>query len=162
MYSQALKEFHDAKGESNQKFIPNDPQAQHRIRLIEEECKELCDALREEDANHVLKEICDVLYVVFGTAQSYNWPVDAAFNLVHKNNMLKITYPSDEYGKYIKPKDHPKVDLRWHVSEDYPKWNKILEEEKYHRDLEFEAAQGPTEEELIAQEKYEKELNRGA
>ncbi len=133
MYVKQLKEFHDAKGETDAKFIPNDEQAQHRIRLIEEECKELCDALREEDADHVLKEICDVLYVVFGTGQCYGWPVDDAFELVHKNNMLKITYPQDALGKYIKPKDHPVVDLRWHVDPKYKEWQAVLKDNKQEK-----------------------------
>lgn len=111
MYLEALKEFHSAKNETNKKFIPNDAQAQHRIRLIAEECAELIEALQIKDANNALKEICDVLYVIFGTAECYGWPVDKAFDLVHENNMLKITYPTDEFGKYIKPKNHPKVDL---------------------------------------------------
>ncbi len=107
------------------RFVPNDNHAQHRIRLIQEECKELCDALEGESADHVLKEICDVLYVVFGTAQCYNWPVDDAFKLVHENNMLKITYPTDKFGKYIKPKDHPQVDLT-------PYMNKDNKQEAFH------------------------------
>lgn len=93
-------------------FISNDKTAQLRIALHEEECDELSNALREEDIEQVLKEACDLLYVVFGTVVVYNLPIAEAFKRVHENNMLKMSYPINDKGKLIKPKDHPKVNLK--------------------------------------------------
>lgn len=110
-YLEKLKEFDSNTKQNIVEYVPGDFNAIKRIRLIQEECNELVDALNSETKENVLKEICDVLYVVFGTASLYNLNVDDAFALVHENNMLKINYPKNEFGKIIKSKDHPKVSL---------------------------------------------------
>ena len=66
------------------------------------------------DSEHVLKEVCDLLYVTIGFASRYvefdNLP--EAFKRVHENNMLKISNGTlNGNGKLIKTEDHPKVDL---------------------------------------------------
>lgn len=92
--------------------------------LISEETEELAESLdsvsvRETDeyigdAEHILKEVCDLLYVTIGFASRYvefdNLP--EAFKRVHENNMLKISNGRlNDRGKLIKAEDHPKVDL---------------------------------------------------
>jgi|TARA_R100000008_G_scaffold39262_3_gene22458 hypothetical protein len=62
----------------------------------------------------VMKELCDVLYVVFGFASRFKELkyVDEAFIRVHNNNMQKLekgTVRSD--GKIVKPKGHLPPDL---------------------------------------------------
>lgn len=95
------------------KFNMADPAL--RVNLIVEETRELCEAVwNTEPDENILKEICDVLYVLGGLVYEFGWKdkVDAAFNRVHENNMLKMTTCSfREDGKLIKSKDHPKVDL---------------------------------------------------
>lgn len=93
-----------------------------RGKLITEEAKELEDALNNENHAQVLKELCDLLYVIYGTAVVYGIRPEVilnAFRKVHANNMAKILHGTlDERGKLIKPKDHPKVDL----SEEVDSW----------------------------------------
>lgn len=113
-----LREFHNAiaKHSPNQAigkhFEAGDAAAELRARLINEEAHELCVALSAETEAAALKEACDLLYVVLGTAAAYNWPITEAFNRVHENNMLKIKNATFKNGKLIKAHDHPKVDLK--------------------------------------------------
>jgi hypothetical protein len=84
--------------------------------LIQEELEELQDELDAPEINpeKVLKELCDVLYVVFGFASRYKELkfLPEAFIRVHHNNMTKVTkghFRGD--GKLVKPADHKQPDL---------------------------------------------------
>jgi len=84
--------------------------------LIQEELEELQDELDAPEINpeKVLKELCDVLYVVFGFASRYKELkfLPEAFLRVHHNNMTKVTkgnFRGD--GKLVKPADHKQPDL---------------------------------------------------
>jgi predicted HAD superfamily Cof-like phosphohydrolase len=66
-----------------------------RRTLIQEEFKELMDAISNEEDDEVLKELCDLVYVCIGFAVTYGWSFDTAFNRVHTSNMSKL----DEKGK---------------------------------------------------------------
>ena len=84
--------------------------------LIQEELEELQDELDAPEMNpeKVLKELCDVLYVVFGFASRYKELkfLPEAFIRVHHNNMTKVTkghFRGD--GKLVKPADHKQPDL---------------------------------------------------
>ena len=63
-----------------------------------------------------LKELADLLYVIYGYANARGWDVEEALRRVHKNNMGRM-YQSDGTikrradGKIEKNKDYPKVDL---------------------------------------------------
>lgn len=95
----------------HQEYIPNDVIVKVKIALLQEEVDELVEALQEKEDVEVLKELCDCLYILFGIAATYDFPVEDAFLEVHKNNMLKLGYPVVN-GKLVKPKDHPKVQLK--------------------------------------------------
>jgi predicted HAD superfamily Cof-like phosphohydrolase len=58
--------------------------------LIQEEYEELIDAINNENADGVLKELCDLVYVCVGFAVTYGWSFDTAFNRVHQSNMSKL------------------------------------------------------------------------
>jgi len=64
----------------------------------------------------LLKELCDLVYVVVGAAVIHKLPFDKAFELVHKNNMSKVDEKGvpqyNDEGKLIKPANYKKVDLR--------------------------------------------------
>ena len=49
-----------------------------------------------------LKEMCDVVYVIKGTALSFGMDFDQAYNLVHKSNMSKLPLTKDADGKVQK------------------------------------------------------------
>lgn len=118
MYKELLEEFQKAafnktgdwRADTGQVFLKSNPTAIHRAELIKEESLELIDALLLEDLDAVRKEICDLLYVVFGTVATYNLSTNRDFLKVHENNMLKIkTGTVREDGKLIKHSQHPRV-----------------------------------------------------
>ena len=123
-YLEKLKAFHKLAfsktgfwpADIDQAFIPSNITAKLRNDLIQEEVDELKDVLLDYDDDtskeHLLKELCDVLYVVFGTVVCYGLPIEEAFKRVHENNMLKLeTAELNEFKKFKKPLNHPKVDL---------------------------------------------------
>ena len=108
--SEAVKEFHTVFGIP--KAHPSNYKAtQFRIRLIEEEFNEVCDAAETlsrslEDRENLLKELADLAYVIYGTAEAFGWDLDEAVKRVHESNMSKLgadgkpIYRSD--GKVLK------------------------------------------------------------
>tara|TARA_R110000796_G_scaffold15530_6_gene49287 strand:+ start:3597 stop:4019 length:423 start_codon:yes stop_codon:yes gene_type:complete len=103
-----------------------------RTRLIEEETKEVVEALNSistelifsrspsaDQWSHLFKELCDLQYVLSGTIVSLkDLPTEnfsAAFNRVHKSNMSKLnsegkpTYDSN--GKVLKSSEYLEPDL---------------------------------------------------
>lgn len=50
---------------------------------------------------NLLKELCDLLYVVYGTAATFGMDIDGAFKEVHRSNMSKL----GDDGKPIKRAD---------------------------------------------------------
>ena len=84
-----------------------------RLRLIFEEIQELASAALDIETStnpeerHVmmqdlLKEMCDVVYVIKGMAVSFGMYFDKAFKLVHKSNMSKLPLIKDANGKVQK------------------------------------------------------------
>jgi NTP pyrophosphatase (non-canonical NTP hydrolase) len=66
-----------------------------RAALIREEHKETQDELLDllngcGDRVKLAKELADLLYVVYGTADDFEIPLDAVFNAVHASNMTKV------------------------------------------------------------------------
>lgn len=63
-----------------------------------------------------LKELADLVYVVYGYANSMGWDLDEAVRRVHDNNMGRM-YQDDgtiqwrDDGKVLKNKNYPKVSL---------------------------------------------------
>jgi NTP pyrophosphatase (non-canonical NTP hydrolase) len=130
-YTQALRDFSKAvfnktgfwPADIDQTFIPENETAKLRAHLIREEANEASDVLEGVGDNiskaHLLKELCDVIYVVFYAAVAYNLPIEEAFKRVHENNMEKITKGTiGENGKLIKPPNHQKVYLKDLTGED--------------------------------------------
>jgi hypothetical protein len=115
----ALAEFEKGTAEKqsrapniNREFLPGDELANLRGRLCHEEGYEVWVASDEGSLANVAKETSDMDYVSIGTKVAYGIPYWETFWLVHENNMRKIeTGTVNEYGKLVKSKDHPKVDL---------------------------------------------------
>jgi predicted HAD superfamily Cof-like phosphohydrolase len=61
-----------------------------RVRLLEEECRELVDAIREGDLAHIAKEAADLAYVLRGTTEAYGLDLETAVEEVHASNMTKL------------------------------------------------------------------------
>jgi predicted HAD superfamily Cof-like phosphohydrolase len=131
-YFGKVKEFHKAFGQpTDLKLRYTDPNTFWlRWRLIQEEMKELgleftnadgqlfehsmivSDKVRE----NIIKEIADLLYVIFGFAVTYNLPIGEAFLRVHKSNMSKLgpdgkpMYRDD--GKVLKGPNYKEADMK--------------------------------------------------
>lgn len=120
-----VREFHEAFGLAVDEE-PTQELMELRVNLIVEEYEELMEELffgtgirNGEDYDQFntkikpnwIKEMADLLYVIYGTAVSFGIDLDTAFNRTHMSNMSKIG-PKGEVlrradGKVIKP-DHYK------------------------------------------------------
>ena len=83
-----VKAFHDAKG-----FPVMVPLAEKAIalrsHLLKEELGELIEAMEAGDEVAALDGAADLLYVLIGTAVTFDWPLFEAFAEVHRSNMTK-------------------------------------------------------------------------
>jgi len=99
-----VKEFHDkynvGKVWQYPIFLP-EGQALNRVRLMNEELAETVKAMATRNMVNLAKELADLLYVVYGTADAYGIPIDDVFNAVHISNMTKSN-EKDESGKIQK------------------------------------------------------------
>ena len=104
--------------------IPYNPKALYlRMNLIKEELNELQDEveksifefkensgqINKETKQNILKELCDLMYVVSGFAVTFGLPVQVAFNRVHQSNMSKLVngIPQlNDWGKVQKGKNY--------------------------------------------------------
>jgi predicted HAD superfamily Cof-like phosphohydrolase len=69
-----------------------------RFDLNAEEFKEL---VTSETPSEIMKEACDLVYVILGMFVEFGWNFDEAFKRVHESNMSKL----DEEGKPIRRED---------------------------------------------------------
>ena len=127
----SLSEFHDAFGQKRFIEMANDQEREDalelRMRLITEEFEEVATELGYEchilplsrrverrDIHHLAKELADLLYVVYGTAEIMEIPLEDVFAQVHANNMTKLgpdgkpLYRED--GKFLKPEGYQALD----------------------------------------------------
>jgi len=83
-----------------------------RLKLIEEECKEVHDA---DSTENLLKELADLVYVTYGMAATFGWDLDEAVRRVHASNMSKLGEDGKpiyrEDGKVLKGPNYKKPDL---------------------------------------------------
>jgi len=61
-----------------------------RYNLIDEELKELREALNERNIVEVADALTDLLYVVYGAGHSFGINLDKCFEEVHNSNMSKL------------------------------------------------------------------------
>lgn len=120
----ALREFHAAFDVP--RFIEQDKQGRAqtlrlRARLIAEEaCEvdaEIIAALEGDgDYEGMAKELADLLYVVYGTADALDIPLEAVFQEVHRSNMSKLGEDGKpiyrEDGKVLKGPNYRPADVR--------------------------------------------------
>lgn len=86
--------------------------------LIQEEVEEWWDEMEQKVSDEAeLKELADLVYVIFGYANAKGWDLDEAVRRVHDNNMGRMYQPDGTIkrridGKVEKNKSYPKVDLK--------------------------------------------------
>ena len=87
-----LAELHQAFDlhRSSSPRLPSADIAAIRQRLLDEEVRELGEAVRHEDLAAIAHELADVVYVAFGTALAYGIDLDAVLAEVHRANMSKL------------------------------------------------------------------------
>ena len=77
-----------------------------RVSLIEEELKELKDAVESKNLVEVADALTDILYVTYGAGHAFGINLDACFNEVQKSNMSKLGIDGkpiyNEKGKVMK------------------------------------------------------------
>lgn len=118
-----VHEFHEAFGvpTSDVPVVPPREVRNLRLRLIREEYEEVAQALLGDPKDDryladLAKEMADLLYVVYGTADVMGIPLDEVFQAVHGSNMSKLDengkpiYRAD--GKVLKSKDYREPDVR--------------------------------------------------
>lgn len=105
----AVAEFHTHyQVDPGSPTIPEWKVTDLRIRLLKEELEEYREAVHRGDTVEVLDALCDLAYVLMGTALAHGMGdvFDKAFAEVHRSNMSKfpggvVTMRPD--GKVIKP-----------------------------------------------------------
>ena len=112
---QMLREFHASKA-IHGGLMPEQPTADIpvwvqmlRISLLDEEVRELAEAVEAGDIVKIADAIGDIAYVAVGTAVTYGIPFDAVFAEVHRSNMTKINTPAE--AKLVKGPDYQPPDI---------------------------------------------------
>lgn len=126
---EAVRAFHEATG-LEVRDTPIDMKELHprgtssstplwrlRVNLVAEEHEEFVEAMNDgEDLVPIADAICDLIYVLCGTAVSFGIPLDECFAEVQRSNMSKIGPEGKvnrrEDGKILKHKDFSPPDLR--------------------------------------------------
>jgi len=106
--TEMVKEYAKVSGQVPDNFLYQ--------RLMGEEFDEWADETTTNDLAAELKELADLLYVIYGYANARGWDVEEALKRVHENNMGRMYQPDGTIkrradGKIIKCEGYPKVDL---------------------------------------------------
>ncbi len=100
----AIGEFHATIGQPiGDPASPQLADYELRIKLIEEEAKETCDAIRDNDLIGAIDGVCDLVYVAIGAMVQAGIDLQPFFDEVHRTNMAKSGGPLREDGKRLKP-----------------------------------------------------------
>ena len=95
--------------------FPNDKITNLRCDLIEEELKELKDAIEKKDIKEVADALTDILYVTYGAGHSFGINLDHCFKEVQNSNMSKLGSDGkpifNEKGKVLKGPNYFEPDL---------------------------------------------------
>ncbi len=87
-----------------------------RLSLIEEELKELKDAMKTKNILEVADALTDILYVTYGAGHAFGINLDKCFDEVQNSNMSKLGDDGkpiyNEYGKVMKGPKYFKPDLK--------------------------------------------------
>lgn len=82
-----------------------------RMRLIDEERRELLGALADDDVLGVADALADLMYVVIGSALQWGIPLERVFAEVHRSNMTKRGGDKRADGKILKGPNYSPPDL---------------------------------------------------
>jgi predicted HAD superfamily Cof-like phosphohydrolase len=103
-----IKEFHNCFSHPcpdtiQKEVVKKDPKlVQLRLELIDEEVKELHDAIKENNFTEVIDALSDILYVVYGAGAAFGIDLDKSFDIVHQSNMTKLAGSEQEAIETVK------------------------------------------------------------
>ena len=87
-----------------------------RVSLIEEELKELKDAMESKDLLEVADALTDILYVTYGAGHAFGINLDKCFDEVQSSNMSKLDSNGkpiyNDFGKVMKGPNFFKPNLK--------------------------------------------------
>lgn len=95
-YQKVAFEFNDAFGVKTNSipqpelFNSDTKLVNYRLSLINEEVKELNEAIKNKDFIETIDALADILYVVYGGFSAFGIDADKAFDIVHQSNMSKL------------------------------------------------------------------------
>lgn len=103
-----VREFQEKTGQEPQPYL--------YAALIAEEADEWRSEYQHDTKEEQLKELADLVYVVYGFANAKGWDLDEAVRRVHMNNLGRCIQPDGSVqrradGKIMKNPDYPKVEL---------------------------------------------------
>ncbi len=106
-----VKQFHEKFQQPilpSPALIPEDRSA-NRYKLMKDEVEEYIEGVKKNDLPNIAKELCDILYAVYGTILEHGLQskIDEIFEEVHNSNMSKNYH---EY-KMIKGEKYFKADI---------------------------------------------------
>jgi len=108
-----------------------------RVELIEEELRELKEAVEKNDFVEVVDALADILYVTYGAGAAWGVDLQKAFELVHDSNMSKICNSREEAEKTVKwYEENP------HKGYPTPKFRKALDDEQDTKYVVYENSSG--------------------
>lgn len=123
-----VQEFHEVMGTRRNVWPPTQDLLSLRCDLIAEEINEVAgelpndqtdlEALKEISKQRLAKELADLLYVVYGTADAFGIDIDRVFAEVHRSNMSKLVDGKPlkrEDGKVLKGPNYTPPDLSFVV-----------------------------------------------
>ncbi len=98
------------------KLMGQEPKPELYAKLILEEKSEWLHEYMAGKKVDELKELSDLVYVIYGYANAQGWDLMEALRRVHVNNINRCLQPDGSVkrrddGKVLKNKDYPKVDL---------------------------------------------------
>ena len=84
------------KTHSKDIFTTEEKLIEYRLSLINEEVKELNDAIKSHDLVETIDALADILYVVYGAFTAIGVNADEAFQIVQESNMSKLCKNEEE------------------------------------------------------------------
>jgi predicted HAD superfamily Cof-like phosphohydrolase len=112
-----VREFHEAFGLAIGGSLRDHALVNLRARLHREEFAEVQQetATLSIDAEALCKELCDLLYVVYGTGTAFGFDLDGALAEVHRSNMSKLAEDGTPFyrhdGKVLKSSNYFEPDM---------------------------------------------------
>ena len=106
---QKVQEFNTAFGMNRQvpeaQLFDDSPESKAllklRFDLITEEVDELKEAIETKNFTEIRDALADILYVVYGAADSFAINADSDFDIVHNSNMSKLCVSEEEAQKTV-------------------------------------------------------------